>query len=319
MWKRKAAVVSIKVENITKTYGAQKALSSVSFALKPGEVVGFLGPNGAGKSTMLKILTGYLPPSGGEAWICGFSVSENEKEVKRRIGYLPEHNPLYLDQYVVEFLEFCLGLHGIRKGRPQRINEIIDLVGLGPERHKKIGQLSKGYRQRVGLAQALLHKPEVLLLDEPTTGLDPNQLVEIRALIKEIGKEKTVLFSTHILPEVEAICQRVLILKEGKLVADRSVEKMNVSDKKNITLVVELKNNVRKSDWLELGKEIEINQINPSNWVLEGPSEPDFRERVSLFTQKKGWIIIGMQKQEQSLEQLFKNLTGNAAEKSNQG
>lgn len=310
MSERKAAVVSIKVENITKTYGAQEALSSVSFALKPGEVVGFLGPNGAGKSTMLKILTSYLPPSSGEAWICGFSVLENEKEVKRRIGYLPEHNPLYLDQYVVEFLEFCLGLHGIRRGRTQRINEIIDLVGLGPERHKKIGQLSKGYRQRVGLAQALLHKPEVLLLDEPTTGLDPNQLVEIRALIKEIGKEKTVLFSTHILPEVEAICQRVLILNHGQLVADRSVQAI-AQPIKGQMITVELHQPVKKHDWqglIHLIDAVEMN--NGKSWQLNGSGSDDWRAQIALFAKKKDWLIISMAETSNKMEDVFRQLTG---------
>lgn len=309
MWKRKA-VVSIKVENITKTYGAQKALSSVSFALKPGEVVGFLGPNGAGKSTMLKILTGYLPPSDGEAWICGFSVTENEKEVKRRIGYLPEHNPLYLDHYVVEFLEFCLGLHGIRKGRAQRINEIIDQVGLGPERNKKIGQLSKGYRQRVGLAQAMLHKPEVLLLDEPTTGLDPNQLIEIRGLIKEIGKEKTVLFSTHILPEVEAICQRVLILNHGQLVADRSVQAIS-QPKKGLVISVELHKPIKKSDWQGLAHLTESTDLsNGTSWQLIGNGNDDWRAEIALFAKNNDWLIVSMTESSTKMEDVFRQLTG---------
>lgn len=215
--------MSIIATDITKIYGKQKALDSVSLEINAGEVVGLLGPNGAGKSTMMKIISCFLPPTSGEASVEGFDIFEQEIEVKKRVGYLPEHNPLYLDMYVREYLAFLAGIHKLGKNKKSRINDIIDITGLGLEQNKKIGALSKGYRQRVGLAQALLHDPSVLILDEPTSGLDPNQLLEIRSLIQDIGKEKTVLFSTHIMQEVEAICDRAVILHQGKIVADDSI------------------------------------------------------------------------------------------------
>jgi ABC-2 type transport system ATP-binding protein len=216
--------MSITVQNLTKTYGTQRAIDSLNFTIKKGEIVGFLGPNGAGKSTTMKIITGFLSATEGTAEVEGLSVTEQPIEVKKRIGYLPEHNPLYVDMYVREFLTFMGSLYGIeRKKLKNRVAEIIELVGLSSEQHKKIRQLSKGYRQRVGLAHALIHNPEVLILDEPTTGLDPNQLVEIRNLIKSIGKEKTVILSTHIMQEVEALCERVIIINKGCIVADRKV------------------------------------------------------------------------------------------------
>lgn len=200
--------MSIEVKNVTKIYGEQKALDNVSFKVEPGQIVGFLGPNGAGKSTMMKIITCFIPQTTGEVKVCGFDVTEQAIEVKKQVGYLPEHNPLYLDMYVREYLDFIGGVYHI-KNRKARINEMIDMVGLGVEQNKKIGALSKGYRQRVGLAQAIIHDPKVLILDEPTTGLDPNQLEDIRALIKNIGKEKTIMLSTHIMQEVEAICDQI--------------------------------------------------------------------------------------------------------------
>lgn len=215
--------MSIEVKNITKVYGEQKALDSISFSVNKGEIVGFLGPNGAGKSTLMKILTTYLTAEEGEASVNGFDVLSQSKQVQQSVGYLPEHNPLYLDLYVREYLEFNADLHKVSKSK---IEEVIQLTGLTPESHKKIGELSKGYRQRVGLATALLHNPEVLILDEPTTGLDPNQLVEIRELIKNIGKDKTVFLSTHIMQEVEAICDRIIIINKGKLVEDASISEL---------------------------------------------------------------------------------------------
>jgi len=215
--------MSIEVKNITKVYGEQKALDSISFSVNKGEIVGFLGPNGAGKSTLMKILTTYLTANEGEASVNGFDVLTQSKQVQQSVGYLPEHNPLYLDLYVREYLEFNADLHKVSKSK---IDEVIQLTGLTPESHKKIGELSKGYRQRVGLATALLHNPEVLILDEPTTGLDPNQLVEIRELIKNIGKDKTVFLSTHIMQEVEAICDRIIIINKGKLVEDASISEL---------------------------------------------------------------------------------------------
>jgi len=215
--------MSIKATNITKIYGKQKALDSVAIEINAGEVVGLLGPNGAGKSTMMKIISCFLPPTSGEVTVDGFDIFEQELEVKKRVGYLPENNPLYLDMYVREYLFFLAGIHKLGRTKRSRVDEIIGITGLGLEQNKKIGALSKGFRQRVGLAQALLHDPSVLILDEPTSGLDPNQLLEIRSLIQEIGKEKTVLFSTHIMQEVEAICDRAVIIHLGKIVADDSI------------------------------------------------------------------------------------------------
>ncbi len=223
--------MSIIATDITKIYGKQKALDSVSLEIGAGEVVGLLGPNGAGKSTMMKIISCFLPPTSGEASVDGFDIFEQEIEVKRRVGYLPENNPLYLEMYVREYLSFLAGIHKLGRNKKSRINEIIDITGLGLEQNKKIGALSKGYRQRVGLAQALLHNPSVLILDEPTSGLDPNQLLEIRSLIQEIGKEKTVLFSTHIMQEVEAICDRAVIIHLGKVVADDTISSLKKGGK----------------------------------------------------------------------------------------
>ena len=215
----------ILVENITKNYGAQKALDSVSFSVQRGEVLGLLGPNGAGKSTLMKILTGYLAPTAGKAVVNGFDLSQQSLEARRTIGYLPENNPLYPDLYVREYLQFMGGLHKLGRRLHQRIDEVIESVGITAEQHKKIGQLSKGYRQRVGLAQALLHEPPVLILDEPTTGLDPNQIIEIRQLISGLGRERVILFSTHIMQEVEAVCNRIVIIHQGKLVTDMPLSK----------------------------------------------------------------------------------------------
>ncbi|WP_337042892.1 gliding motility-associated ABC transporter ATP-binding subunit GldA [Emticicia sp. 17c] len=224
--------MSIKVQNLSKVYGTQKAVDNISFEVNKGEIIGFLGPNGAGKSTTMKILTGYIPATDGTAEVNGFDVKTSPMQVKRNIGYLPEHNPLYLDMYVKEFLAFAGSLYGL-KGRALKIkiDETIEKVGLGLEKHKKIGQLSKGYRQRVGLAQALIHNPDILILDEPTTGLDPNQLVEIRDLIKNVGKDKTVIFSTHIMQEVEAICDRVIIINRGKIVTDSTLSDLKKGGK----------------------------------------------------------------------------------------
>jgi ABC-2 type transport system ATP-binding protein len=218
--------MSIKVQNITKRYGGQLALDSVSFEIPKGQIVGFLGPNGAGKSTMMKILTAYIPPSEGLAEVAGLDVQKESLQVKKKVGYLPEHNPLYLEMYVREFLQFLAGVHKVDK---MRIDEVIEKTGLSPEVNKKIGALSKGYRQRVGLAHALIHEPEVLILDEPTTGLDPNQIVEIRSLIRELGQDRTVMLSTHIMQEVDVLCDRVILLSKGKIVADKSMEEIRES------------------------------------------------------------------------------------------
>ncbi len=222
----------LKVQNLTKIYGSQKAVDNISFEARKGEIVGFLGPNGAGKSTTMKIATCYLTATSGSVEVCGYDVQQNPMEVRQNIGYLPEHNPLYLDMYVKEFLEFVGGVYGMKGQKLQkRISEVIELLGLTLEHKKKIGQLSKGYRQRVGLAQALIHDPQVLILDEPTTGLDPNQLAEIRGVIRNIGKEKTVIFSTHIMQEVEAICDRVVVINRGNIVKNSTLSEMKQSGK----------------------------------------------------------------------------------------
>lgn len=219
--------MSIQVKDLAKHYGSQKAVNQISFEAKPGRILGFLGPNGAGKSTTMRMLTGYLAPTSGEAKICGFDVLKEAIKAKTQIGYLPEHTPLYLDMYVKEFLSFVAQTYGI-KDTGHKVNEVIKQVGLSPEQHKKIGTLSKGYRQRVGLAQAIIHNPQVLILDEPTSGLDPNQLTDIRALIKDLGKDKTVILSTHIMQEVEAICDDIIIINKGKIVANASLEELKV-------------------------------------------------------------------------------------------
>lgn len=296
--------MSIKVNNISKLYGEQKALNNVSFSVNKGEIVGFLGPNGAGKSTMMKILTTYIQSSEGDASVNEFDVINQEKEVQKSVGYLPEHNPLYLDMYVKEYLHFNASVH---KSPKERIEEVIQLTGLTPESHKKINQLSKGYRQRVGLANALLHNPDVLILDEPTTGLDPNQLVEIRELIKNIGKEKTVFLSTHIMQEVEAICDRVIIINKGKLVADASLADL----KKDQQQIIEVEFDYRVEDVLM--KRIP-NIINTKNtydmtWELTFNTQEDMRATIFDFAAKNELKILKLDTKNNSLESLFRELT----------
>jgi len=296
--------MSIIVENITKTYGNQKALDAVSFSIKSGEVVGFLGPNGAGKSTMMKIITTYIKPTEGIATINGHQVATDAMLVKQSVGYLPEHNPLYLDMYVREYIQFNALVHKVSK---ERINEVIDQVGLTPEAHKKIGQLSKGYRQRVGLAVALLHNPEVLILDEPTTGLDPNQLVEIRGLIKEIGKTKTVLFSTHIMQEVEAVCDRVIIINKGKIVTDKKLNDLK-SDKDQI---IEVEFDLRVEEQLlnQLPKLTKAINISDNLWQLTFNSSEDMRPAIFDFAHDNGLKLLQSQLKNEDLESLFRSLT----------
>lgn len=300
--------MSILVENVVKTYGKQNALNGVSFQLEPGRIVGFLGPNGAGKSTIMKILTGYIPQTSGRVEVCGFDVLKDELEVKKRVGYLPEHNPLYLDMYVKEYLGFIAGLHKI-KGKKDRIAEIIDLVGLGLEQRKKIGALSKGYRQRVGLAQALIHDPEVLILDEATTGLDPNQIEEIRNLIKESGKNKTVLMSTHIMQEVEAICDRVIIINKGNIVADDSAENIRAKTKGTFVLRVEF------TDALPAKiLEKELNGVTAENLnesTLRISSSTDIRQEIVKYSVARENPVLSLQKEEEKLEDVFRSLTSN--------
>ena len=265
--------MSIEVKNISKMYGAQKALDNISFSVNKGEIVGFLGPNGAGKSTLMKILTTYITADEGSASVNNFDVSDPNQEVQKIVGYLPEHNPLYLDLYVREYLAFNAEVYKVSKNR---IQEVIELTGLTPESHKKIGQLSKGYRQRVGLATALLHNPEVLILDEPTTGLDPNQLVEIRDLIKNIGKDKTVFLSTHIMQEVEAICDRVIIINNGKIVTDKKLDKL-MSDEQEQVIEVEFDKAVSEELLTILPNFKSAKKITDSIWEITFLSSEDMR------------------------------------------
>lgn len=299
--------MSILVNNIIKLYGSQKALNSVSFEVGSNEIVGFLGPNGAGKSTMMKILTCYIPPTSGEARVCGFDVIEQSLEVRRNIGYLPEHNPLYLDMYVKEFLEFVGGIHRI-KALKSRVAEMIEVTGLQVEQNKKIGALSKGYRQRVGIAQAMIHDPKVLIMDEPTTGLDPNQLEEIRALIKSLGKQKTVMLSTHIMQEVEAICDKVIIVNKGGIVANDETTKLQ----KNTTLqvvTVEFDKDVTEKLLRSIAGVEKVVALQGNSWQLSSASGTDIRKEVFNFAVANSLGVLTLSKVEQKMEDVFKELT----------
>ncbi len=298
--------MSIEVQNISKNYGAQKALDAISFSVKKGEIVGFLGPNGAGKSTLMKILTTYINADSGIALVNGNNVQEQPKLVQNAVGYLPEHNPLYLDLYVREYLEFNADVYKVAKNR---IEEVIELTGLTPESHKKIGQLSKGYRQRVGLATALLHNPEVLILDEPTTGLDPNQLVEIRNVIKNVGKNKTVFLSTHIMQEVEAICDRVIIIDKGKIVTDKKLEKL-VKEVGEQQLLVEFDKTVEASLFDGLADLIEAKNTGGNQWTLTFRSDEDKRAVLFDFAASNQLKALQLTQKNKNLEQIFREKTG---------
>jgi len=297
--------MSIEVQHISKNYGTQKALNDLSFRIEKGEIVGFLGPNGAGKSTLMKILTTYLAADEGTAWVNGFDVATQQLQVQQSIGYLPEHNPLYLDLYVREYLAFEADVYKVDKSR---IAAVIELTGLQKEAHKKIGQLSKGYRQRVGLASALLHDPEVLILDEPTTGLDPNQLVDIRAVIKAVGKNKTVLLSTHIMQEVEALCDRVIIINEGELVTDKKMEAVIPTQKEQL-LEVEFDVVVAAELLLELPNLISSKNTGGNCWELLFSSETDARTTVFDFAQTNGFKTLQLNQKNKNLETVFQELT----------
>jgi ABC-2 type transport system ATP-binding protein len=301
--------MSIIAKDITKLYGEQKALNNVSIEIKSGEIVGLLGPNGAGKTTMMKILTCFIPPSSGNATVCGFDIIEQSIEVRKKIGYLPENNPLYLDMYVREYLEFIAGIHKLGKSTQKRISEMIDITGLQVEQSKKIGALSKGFRQRVGLAQALIHNPEVLILDEPTSGLDPNQLVEIRNLIKNIGKEKTVMLSTHIMQEVEAVCGRVIIIDNGRIVANKTTADMHINDSNRQVVFVEFDAQVSKSSLKTINGVTEVNNIKDNKWEIIATNDKDIRTDIFQFAVKNKFAVISMNKEEQTLEQVFQKLT----------
>ncbi len=300
--------MSIKVENISKLYGKQRALNDVSFEVKPGEIVGFLGPNGAGKSTMMKIITTYLPASEGKVSVCGIDVNEDALGVRNLIGYLPEHNPLYLDMYVRESISFVAQIHKIKPTK-KLLDEIIEKVGLQVEQNKKIGELSKGYRQRVGLAQALIHDPKVLILDEPTTGLDPNQLTEIRNLIKTVGKEKTVMLSTHIMQEVEAICDRVMIINKGELVANKSAKELTSITTEKIIITVEFEGSIDKNKLSKMEGVTKITEVDENTFKIESDASIDLRNDLFNFAVKQGASVLTLQKEHQKLEDVFKQLT----------
>tara|TARA_R110001592_G_scaffold350570_1_gene646826 strand:- start:57 stop:959 length:903 start_codon:yes stop_codon:yes gene_type:complete len=299
--------MSIEVKNVTKIYSEQKALNDVSFEIGNGEIVGFLGPNGAGKSTMMKIITCFIPQTSGIIKVCGYDVTEDPIEVKRNVGYLPEHNPLYLDMYVKEYLDFVGGVYKIAN-RKARIKEMVDMVGLGLEQNKKIGALSKGYRQRVGLAQAMIHNPKVLILDEPTTGLDPNQLEEIRNLIKEIGKEKTIMLSTHIMQEVEAICDKTIIINKGVIVANETTKELQQRNKQGIVVTVEFDKPVDKKQLEKIDGVTKIAQKSDTFLVLEINAD-NVRNNIFQFAMQHDLTVLTMQKETQSLENVFKELT----------
>ena len=308
--------MSIQIQNLTKTYNRagsteQRAVEAISFSVQPGEIVGFLGPNGAGKSTTMKMLTGFLTPTEGTATVAGHNVVTNPMAVRRSVGYLPEHNPLYLDMYVTEFLRFAGSLHGMGgQTLTRRINDVVDLVGLGVEKGKLIGQLSKGYRQRVGLAQAFLHNPPVLILDEPTTGLDPNQLADIRAVIREVGKDKTVLFSTHIMQEAEALCDRLVIINKGRLVANSSLTELRSQQAGELSLLAEFETDLPDPSILNTLTGIySVTAAGSGQYRLTAAPGTDVRAALFRLAADKNLTLIGLRQQEASLEALFKELT----------
>lgn len=301
--------MSVKVNAISKIYGTQKALDQVSFEIGSGQVIGFLGPNGAGKSTMMKIISCYIPQNSGTVTVNGFDTVEQSIEVRKLVGYLPEHNPLYLDMYVKEYLTFIAGLHMKQALVSKSVSDMVDLTGLGPEQKKKIGALSKGYRQRVGLAQAMIHNPEVLILDEPTSGLDPNQLVDIRALISNIGKQKTVILSTHIMQEVEAICNRVIIINKGKIVADDKTEVIQQKTQPNSTLEVEFESDVSTALLKTLPGISRIESQGTNKFKLISPAGTDLRSDLFAFAVANNLKVLTLQKTESSLEDVFHQLT----------
>ncbi|BAX80243.1 gliding motility-associated ABC transporter ATP-binding subunit GldA [Labilibaculum antarcticum] len=298
--------MSVKVQEVSKLYGKQKALDNLSFEINQGEIVGFLGPNGAGKSTMMKIIAGYIPQTSGLVEVNGLDVSTDSLEIRKQIGYLPENNPLYQEMYVKEYLDHVASIYKLGKNKAKRIAEMIDLTGLGVEQNKKIASLSKGYRQRVGIAQALIHDPKVLILDEPTTGLDPNQLLEIRKLIQDIGREKTVMLSTHIMQEVEACCKRVLIVNKGKLVADRSIDFL-AANKSAQRIDVEFSSEVSADLLQEINGVVEIDALGENRYCFV--SKTDIRKEVFQFAVSKNLVILEMKTRSENLEDIFHQLT----------
>lgn len=309
--------MDIKIENLSKRYGPQKAVDQLSFEVKTGEILGFLGPNGAGKSTTMKMITGYLGIGEGEVRIGDKSVKDHGDELRKHIGYLPENNPLYLDMPIIDYLGFCAALQGLESSKiDERIRLMVRMCGLNEEKHKKIGELSKGYRQRVGLAQAMIHDPEILILDEPTTGLDPNQIVEIRKLIRELGKEKTVILSTHILPEVEATCDRILIINKGKIVADGTPESLRKQATGQEILKVRIEDGATDQIVHELNRldsidRVEITDRNASRFEIQSRSGASSKREVFKLCVDKGWVLTELIPIETRLEDIFRNLTTN--------
>lgn len=302
--------MSLQAINVTKKYGKQKALNSVSFEIKTGEIVGFLGPNGAGKSTMMKIITGYIHQNSGDVLVNGTNTKDDIKSIKKQIGYLPEHNPLYLDMYVKEYLSFIANVYEIKGSVKSKVDGVIDLTGLSVEKNKKIGALSKGYRQRTGLAAALIHDPEVLILDEPTTGLDPNQIIEIRDLITKVGKEKTVMLSTHIMQEVEAICDRVIIINEGEIVAENYVSKIQeISQHKKQAVTVEFLTEVKISELMYINGVENVVPTSKNTYILETSQNNDIREDIFNYAVSNNIILLSMYRKEKSMEDVFRELT----------
>jgi len=299
--------MSIKVEGVSKYYGKQAALNEVSFEVKKGEVVGFLGPNGAGKSTMMKIITTYIPADQGKVTVSGFDVDEAPLKIRRRVGYLPESNPLYPEMYIREYLLFVAGMYGLKK-KKKKVEEMISLVGLTPEKHKKIGELSKGYKQRVGLAQAMLHDPEVLILDEPTSGLDPNQLEDIRSLIVKIGKEKSVLLSTHIMQEVEAICDRVIIIKEGRIVADDLTS--SLKEKTEVeTIILQVNGKLSHERIISVTGVLKVRGVEEGKYLISAEKGSNISGELSKLASSEGLIVEELRREERRLEDVFKSLT----------
>ena len=300
--------MGVTISNLTKNYSGQLAVNDVSFEAKPGEILGFLGPNGAGKSTTMKIITCFIPQTSGDVSVCGLDTRIDSIEVRKQIGYLPEHNPLYKDMYVKEYLEFAAKANKVNN-RKQRISEMIEMTGLGREQHKQIGALSKGYRQRVGLAQAMLHDPQVLILDEPTSGLDPNQLAEIRSLIKTIGKEKTVIFSTHIMQEVQALCDRVIIINQGKIVANDSIETLKQKVTGQAVVKVEFLKAPTKAKLLNIDGVDSVVDLDGEKFQLVTNAGKDIRKSIFEFAVNNKYILLGMEQEISSVEDVFKELT----------
>jgi ABC-2 type transport system ATP-binding protein len=301
--------MSISVSNVTKIYEQQKALNNVSFEIHEGEIAGLIGPNGAGKSTMMKIITCFIPQTTGDVKVCGFDVIEQALEVKKSIGYLPENNPLYLEMYVKEYLAFIAGIYKIKGNNiEKRVTQIIEMTGLGNEYKKKIGALSKGYRQRVGLAQALIHDPKVLILDEPTSGLDPNQIIEIRNLIKTIGKEKTVMLSTHIMQEVEAVCDKIIIINKGNIVANKKTRELN-NTKAPVIINVEFDDKIDIKHINSISGVQQVININTNTWKIISTPERDIRPDIFQMAVHHNINVLSLNKEEQSVEELFQKLT----------